>query len=68
MSKYLIVYAHPNHEGHCGYLLKRVLEKLEQNKADREIIDLYAQRADEHSNAEERAVNLYNSLVDDNKE
>lgn len=42
MSKYLIVYAHPNHEGHCGYLLKRVLEKLEQNKADREIIDLYA--------------------------
>lgn len=28
----------------------------------------YAQRADEHANAEERAVNLYNSLVDDNKE
>lgn len=28
----------------------------------------YATRADEHSNAEERAVNLYNSLVDDNKE
>ena len=28
----------------------------------------YAQRADEHAYAEERAVNLYNSLVDDNKE
>lgn len=28
----------------------------------------YATRADEHANAEERAVNLYNSLIDDNKE
>jgi NAD(P)H dehydrogenase (quinone) len=42
MSKYLIIYAHPNHEGHCGYLLSRIQEKLEKNKADWEIIDLYA--------------------------
>ena len=46
MSKYLIIYAHPNHTGHCGYLLNRVQEKLEQNKADFEIIDLYARGYD----------------------
>ena len=28
----------------------------------------FAQRADEHANAEERAVGMYNTLVDDNKE
>ncbi|MDD3285562.1 MAG: NAD(P)H-dependent oxidoreductase [Patescibacteria group bacterium] len=42
MPKYLIVYAHPNREGHCGYLLGRVQEQLEKQQADWEILDLYA--------------------------
>lgn len=42
MSKYLIVYAHPHHDGHCGYLLQQVKNQLEKQQADFEIIDLYA--------------------------
>jgi len=42
MSKYLIVYAHPSHDGHCGYLLKKVSDTLAQKGADSSLIDLYA--------------------------
>ncbi len=41
MSKYLIVFAHPSHEGHSGYLLAQIKERLEKARADFEIIDLY---------------------------
>lgn len=41
MSKYLIIYAHPSHEGHCGYLLKQVENKFKQKDIDYELIDLY---------------------------
>ncbi|MBN2884494.1 NAD(P)H-dependent oxidoreductase [Patescibacteria group bacterium] len=41
MSKYLIIYAHPSREGHCGYLLEQVEHKLKQQQADYELIDLY---------------------------
>jgi len=42
MPKYLLVYAHPSHDGHCGFLLDCVQKKLRDQKADFEIIDLYA--------------------------
>lgn len=42
MSKLLIIYAHPNHEGSNGFFLKTILEKLEKKGfSDYEIIDLY---------------------------
>lgn len=37
----LIIYAHPNKKGHCGYILKKIQEKLDENKKDYKIIDLY---------------------------
>lgn len=42
MSKYLIIYAHPSHESHCGYMLKQISERLRARNKDFEIIDLYA--------------------------
>ncbi len=46
MSKYLIVYAHPSHDGHNGYLLKKLSEKLKTKGIDFEILDLYQQGCD----------------------
>jgi NAD(P)H dehydrogenase (quinone) len=42
MSKYLIIYAHPSHEGHCAYLLKKVSATLVEKNEETAIIDLYA--------------------------
>ena len=42
MSKLLIIYAHPNHDGSNGFFLKTILEKLEKKGfSDYEVIDLY---------------------------
>lgn len=37
----LIIYAHPNKSGHCGYILKIIIEVLKQKNQAYEIIDLY---------------------------
>jgi len=37
----LIVYAHPNKDGHCGYFLQLIKDKLEQKGIDYDIYDLY---------------------------
>jgi NAD(P)H dehydrogenase (quinone) len=42
MSKYLIIYAHPNHESHSGYMLEQITKKLKEKNESFEIIDLYA--------------------------
>lgn len=42
MSKYLIIYAHPSREGHCGYLLSEIEQRLKGEEKDYEVIDLYA--------------------------
>jgi NAD(P)H dehydrogenase (quinone) len=42
MSKYLIIFANPSHEGHGGYLLSEITNKLKNEQKDYEIIDLYA--------------------------
>lgn len=46
MSKYLIIYAHPNHNGHNGYLLKVIQDKLTTQNIDFEVLDLYTQSCD----------------------
>ncbi len=43
MHKYLIIYAHPNHDGHNGFLLKTLKEKLKTKNIDFDILDLYQQ-------------------------
>lgn len=42
MSKYLIIYAHPSHDSHSGYMLKQITKKLREKNESFEIIDLYA--------------------------
>lgn len=45
MSKLLIIYTHPNHEGNHGYLLKEIEEELnKRNFKDYKIIDLYKEK------------------------
>lgn len=38
----LIIYAHPNKTGHCGYILKKVEETLKKRNIPYLILDLYA--------------------------
>jgi NAD(P)H dehydrogenase (quinone) len=37
----LIIYAHPNRDGHCGCLLKNIEEHLKKRDKEYEILDLY---------------------------
>lgn len=37
----LIIYAHPNKEGHCGFFLENVTQIVQDKKIEFEIIDLY---------------------------
>ena len=37
----LLVYAHPNKNGHCGYLLKQICKKLDTSSTSYTLIDLY---------------------------
>ena len=36
----LIIYAHPNKEGHCGYFLEQTKKQLQKNEVDFEILGL----------------------------
>lgn len=40
-NKYLIVFAHPSHDGHNGYFLKKIEEILQAKSYDYEVMDLY---------------------------
>jgi NAD(P)H dehydrogenase (quinone) len=37
----LIIYTHPNHDGHHGYFLNRLISNLEEKKETFELVDLY---------------------------
>ncbi len=39
--KTLVIYAHPNIEGHCSFILKNVEKELKQRKQKYEVVDLY---------------------------
>lgn len=41
MNKYLIVFAHPNHNSHNGFLLKKIEETLKASNQNYEVLDLY---------------------------
>ncbi|HCB55455.1 TPA: NADPH dehydrogenase [Candidatus Uhrbacteria bacterium] len=42
----LIIYAHPNHLGHCGFILNQVERQLTDKGIGYEILDLYAMNYD----------------------
>lgn len=62
MSDTLIVYAHPNHDGHCGYYLQELQRELARRNEPGEVLDLYALgfdpvlKADEHYGSNHRNV------------
>lgn len=39
--KTLTIYAHPNHSGHHAYFLEQLTKKMELEKIDNEVLDLY---------------------------
>jgi NAD(P)H dehydrogenase (quinone) len=44
--KILVIYAHPDSEGHCSAILSEVKQHLDQETSDYEIIDLYKMNYD----------------------
>lgn len=42
----LIIYAHPNHRGHCGYILAQVEKQLKLRDMQYEVLDLYKMKYD----------------------
>jgi NAD(P)H dehydrogenase (quinone) len=37
----LVIYAHPNKDGHCGYFLSIIKKKLKEKELEYELVDLY---------------------------
>ncbi len=42
----LIIYAHPNHDGHCGYILKQIKKELSLKEVEYRVLDLYEEKYD----------------------
>ncbi len=42
----LIIYAHPNKEGHCGYILEKITEDLKAKGVGHQLLDLYTMNYD----------------------
>jgi len=42
----LIIYAHPNKKGHCGYMLEQIEKELTERKLSYALLDLYAMKYD----------------------
>ncbi len=65
----LIVYAHPNTEGHCSNILKQVLTQLKKRKKKYEVLDLYKLKYDpilyesEHYTVGNRKVSKQNKEI-----
>lgn len=69
ISIMLIIYAHPNKNGHCGYMLKTMVEKLERQKIQYHLLDLYQMNYDpvlkpeELYSAQERQISPENASI-----
>ncbi|MBN2435760.1 MAG: NAD(P)H-dependent oxidoreductase [Spirochaetes bacterium] len=65
----LIVYAHPNREGHCGEILRAVKSRLNKMNISYELLDLYAMHYDpvlkpeEHYTSGHRDVSKENETI-----
>ncbi len=65
----LIVYAHPNKDGHCGQILHEVISGLNEKKVGYELLDLYAMNYDpvlkpeEHYTSGQREVSPENQKI-----
>ena len=64
----IIIYAHPNKTGHCGYILQKLKEKLDQDKKTYQILDLYQMNYDPVLKAEEHYTSGNNNIALETKE
>lgn len=63
----LIIYAHPNKEGHCGYILQEVVANLEKRNATFELLDLYTMNYDPVLKPEEHYTSGHRDISPENK-
>lgn len=63
----LIIYAHPNKDGHCGYILQKTIEILEGKNISYELIDLYAINYDPALKPEEHYTSGHRKISPENK-
>lgn len=67
----LVIYAHPNKDGHCGLMLKILEEKLKLENTDYEVLDLYTMGYDpvlgqnEHYTSGHREISSENRRIQD---
>lgn len=63
----LIIYAHPNKLGHCGYMLEQTQKTLDKKNIDYKILDLYKMRYDPVLKSEEHYTSGHKIVSDDIK-
>jgi len=65
----LIIYAHPNKKGHCGYILEQVKKRLDKKREKYKILDLYQMKYDpllkdeEHYTSGSHKVSKNNKII-----
>ena len=68
MSDTLIVYAHPNHDGHCGFYLQELKQELGRRSDRYEVLDLYALGYDPVLKADEHYASNHRNVTPGNRE
>ena len=61
----LIIYAHPNKDGHCGYVLQQVQQELDNKKIDYQVLDLYQENYNPVLKPEEHYTSGHKLIADD---
>ncbi len=61
----LIIYAHPNKNGHCGYILQQVQKELENKKISFQILDLYQENYNPVLKPEEHYTSGHKNISED---
>jgi len=61
----LIIYAHPNKDGYCGYILKKIQSELENKKLEYKLLDLYAEHYDPILRPEEHYTSGHRIIAED---
>lgn len=68
MSETLIIYAHPNKEGHSGYYLSTISQELDSRHESYEILDLYEMNFDPRLMPSEHYTSGHSDVSAQNKE
>ncbi len=63
----LIIYAHPNKDGHCGYVLEEVKTRLDEKGEDYQVLDLYEMKYNPVMKPEEHYTSGHREIAQDTK-